>query len=229
MLQQFIDNNKLFINRLPMIAKMTGVYCLIGVVVAYFLLYDKFTTADLSASDTSAMGAFVLAGLLVLLIITLIIYPLMLVSTILIYKDPEQNAVIPVLKQSLHRYSSIFTTLLMQIGLHILSILALSIILIPFALILLNSPSMMLPFTFLSSAVELAAYIGVLFIILPRYMHVLYGEKPLPLDHNFKFMFKSYKPLILSFVILKFIDVFIGLRVTEEEEVQGLDQTCAGT
>ena len=33
---------------------------------------------------------------------------------------------------------------------------------------------------------------------------------------------------ILSFVILKFIDVFIGLRVTEEEEVQGLDYSDHG-
>ncbi len=33
---------------------------------------------------------------------------------------------------------------------------------------------------------------------------------------------------ILSFIILKFLDVFIGLRVTDEEEVQGLDYTEHG-
>ncbi len=33
---------------------------------------------------------------------------------------------------------------------------------------------------------------------------------------------------VLSFLILKFIDVFVGLRVTEEEEVQGLDLSDHG-
>ncbi len=33
---------------------------------------------------------------------------------------------------------------------------------------------------------------------------------------------------IISFVILKFLDVFIGLRVTEEDEVQGLDYSDHG-
>ena len=33
---------------------------------------------------------------------------------------------------------------------------------------------------------------------------------------------------IISFVILKFLDVFIGLRVTEEQEVQGLDYSDHG-
>jgi len=33
---------------------------------------------------------------------------------------------------------------------------------------------------------------------------------------------------IISFLILKFLDVFIGLRVTEEEEVQGLDLSDHG-
>jgi len=33
---------------------------------------------------------------------------------------------------------------------------------------------------------------------------------------------------ILSFLILKFLDVFVGLRVTEEEEVQGLDYSDHG-
>ena len=33
---------------------------------------------------------------------------------------------------------------------------------------------------------------------------------------------------ILSFLILKFLDIFVGLRVTEEEEVQGLDYADHG-
>ena len=40
--------------------------------------------------------------------------------------------------------------------------------------------------------------------------------------------FKKDKNIIFSYLILKFISIFIELRVTEDEEIQGLDNSLHG-